>query len=119
MIIVNLEGRLGNQLFQYAFAFNEARKKKTRFFFYPREKNVITKYFRLDTVTHFLFKKGMYTIYKRLLKYITKQFKHTEKITHTVWMHDIEIKTMFIILDIINQNSIFWIPKKRYCLNLK
>jgi len=92
MIVVNLEGRLGNQLFQYAFAFNAAKKKKTRFFFYPREKNVITKYFYLDAATHFLFLKGIFTVYNRLLKYMVKQFYSFEKIAYNVWMHDIEIK---------------------------
>lgn len=67
MIIIGLIGRLGNQMFQYAFAYNTAKKLKTRFIFRPIYKNEITKYFKLDVVTHILYSKYGYKLYSRYL----------------------------------------------------
>jgi len=88
MIIVDLWGRLGNQLFQYAFAFTVARKKNTLFSLNPRENNIIAKYFKLDVVTRFLSAKGARKVYR----YILRHFNHFDKVIHTGWMDRIEIK---------------------------
>lgn len=53
MIAVQLHGRLGNQLFQYAFAFETAKKLKTSFVFDEFiDHNLISQYFYLDK-THY------------------------------------------------------------------
>lgn len=55
MIVVDLIGRLGNQMFQYAFALNTAKKLKTLFIFNPVYTNELTVYFKLDKGTCFLY----------------------------------------------------------------
>jgi hypothetical protein len=47
MIIIKLQERLGNQLFQYAFGYALSKKLKTNLFFKPAQKNYLEKYFSL------------------------------------------------------------------------
>lgn len=54
MIVVNLIGRLGNQMFQYAFAKQVSKHLQTSFLLNPIYKNELTKYFVLDNFTSFL-----------------------------------------------------------------
>lgn len=56
MIGVLLQGRLGNQLFQYAFAYSTAKKLKTEYFIdLSHEKFLIPSYFTLEpSLTNFL-----------------------------------------------------------------
>jgi hypothetical protein len=87
MIIVNLQGRLGNQLFQYAFALSTAKVKHTLFLLDPKEPNVITKYFSLELRTQFLFSK----IGHILNRYLLNSYKNYNKIEQKEWADDVEI----------------------------
>ena len=51
MIAVKLEGRLGNQLFQYAFAYASAKKLKTTFYLDKSTDNfLLPRYFLIVTL---------------------------------------------------------------------
>lgn len=67
MIKVDLWGRMGNQMFQYAFAIATARKLQTKFIIAPTEKFELTKYFELDPVTNFLYSATFFKLYKRIV----------------------------------------------------
>lgn len=67
MIKVDLWGRMGNQMFQYAFAINTARKFKTIFFITPTESFELTKYFKLDFLTHFYYSKLIFKLYCKIV----------------------------------------------------
>jgi len=56
MIAVKIIGRLGNQLFQYAFGYASAKRKRTIFFIdYPNSDNyILTKYFKLRKFENYL-----------------------------------------------------------------
>lgn len=79
MICIKLQGRLGNQLFQYAFAYTFAKKLKVKFYFDKREKtDDISRYFtfNLDDVyflDNYLFKvkgfKNLFTYHLRIKFY--------------------------------------------------
>jgi hypothetical protein len=83
MIAVRLEGRLGNQLFQYAFIYSAAKKLNTSFYLDQYiEKSVVHQYFQIDgniaeTISLFLFNitgyKNIFNYYlrKSLNKYLT------------------------------------------------
>ena len=66
MIKVDLWGRMGNQMFQYAFAIATARKLQTKFIIAPTEKFELTKYFELDPVTNFLYSPILLKVYERI-----------------------------------------------------
>lgn len=67
MIKVDLWGRMGNQMFQYAFAINTARKFKTIFFIAPTEPFELTKYFKLDFFTHFCYTNSFFKLYCKIV----------------------------------------------------
>jgi hypothetical protein len=77
MIAVKLEGRLGNQLFQYAFIYNCAQTLKTNFYIDKSVNNfILPKYFNLTQNHNFLPDKYIFGItgYKNIFSY---HFKHT------------------------------------------
>jgi len=55
MIKVDIIGRLGNQMFQYAFAYATAKQFKTFFVINPTTQFDVAKYFRLDPLTSFFY----------------------------------------------------------------
>lgn len=70
MIGIKLEGRLGNQLFQYAFAYSTAKKINTKFYFDSSiEKLVIPQYFKIKTVPFYYIDKTCFSVngFKNLL----------------------------------------------------
>ena len=72
MIAVKLQGRLGNQLFQYAFAYATAKKLKTRFYLDPREQvNLLGNYFIGTKDAFFFLERNIFTIkgYKNLFSH--------------------------------------------------
>lgn len=69
MIVVDLIGRLGNQMFQYAFAVDTANKYKTWFLMNPIYKNEINKWFDLDIRTKILLNPRLVKFHKKLLHY--------------------------------------------------
>ncbi|MDG2432910.1 alpha-1,2-fucosyltransferase [Flavobacterium sp.] len=66
MIKVDLWGRMGNQMFQYAFAIATARKLQTKFIIAPTQKFELTKYFVLDPLTNFLYSSFFCKLYARV-----------------------------------------------------
>lgn len=68
MIKVDLWGRMGNQMFQYAFAIETAKKLDTFFTIMPTEKFELVKYFELDFLTRFCFNRFFFRIYKYIIK---------------------------------------------------
>ncbi len=79
MIGVKLNGRLGNQLFQYAFAYSVSRKLNTQFYLDTREQILIDRYFdvpmplfnRLIRLLHF---RGGHKVRIAILKAFQKRF---------------------------------------------
>ena len=67
MIKVDLWGRMGNQMFQYAFALNTARKFNTKFLIAPTEQFELLKYFKLDLFTRFCYSNLFFRVYDRLV----------------------------------------------------
>jgi hypothetical protein len=68
MIVIKLQGRLGNQLFQHAFAFSSGKKLKTNYILldsFP-DKQKLSKYFCLSVNDHIILKFG--TLFFPLLK---------------------------------------------------
>jgi len=63
MIKVDLLGRFGNQMFQYAFAFATAKIHNTRFLITPTAPFEPAKYFELDWRTHFFYTAFPYNRY--------------------------------------------------------
>ncbi len=90
MINVDVLGRMGNQMFQYAFALNAAEKLKTNFFIIPTEKFELTKYFKLDFSTRLCYNKLAFYLYKIIALRIYKE-KYILQINHTT----VELKNNF------------------------
>lgn len=63
MIKVDLLGRLGNQMFQYAFAYATAKMNRTRFLITPTAPFEPARYFKLDAGTNFFYKTIPYNRY--------------------------------------------------------
>ncbi|MCX2492574.1 alpha-1,2-fucosyltransferase [Pedobacter sp. PF22-3] len=62
MIGVELQGRLGNQLFQYAFAYATAKKLNTKFYLDPRkQRNLLNTYFEGTKDYFFLLDKYIFS----------------------------------------------------------
>ncbi|MBB2144104.1 hypothetical protein GM921_01280 [Pedobacter sp. LMG 31464] len=84
MIVVKLQGRLGNQLFQYAFAYSTAKKLSTRYYLDQEiEKCILIKYFDISTGTFNLLDKTLFSIkdYKRFFSlYLRKKFYKSIKL---------------------------------------
>ncbi len=74
MIIVDLIGRLGNQLFQYAFAIKVKKELKTLLILNPIQDIEINKYFELDFFTRFSFYK-IGNIFRIFLLWKAKNFR--------------------------------------------
>ena len=70
MIKVDLWGRMGNQMFQYAFALSTAKKLKTQFLIAPTEQFELLKYFKLDPFTRFCYCKLFFRAYCRIVNRI-------------------------------------------------
>lgn len=68
MIKVDLWGRFGNQLYQYAFALNTAKKIDSFFLIAPTERCDIVRYFKLDIGTQILFNRFVSFFYTRFHK---------------------------------------------------
>jgi len=68
VIIVRFQGRLGNQMFQYAFAISLAKKFKTFFLIDNFEGSAFLKYFRVEPLARWLF------FYNKLLRLCGKYF---------------------------------------------
>ena len=66
MVIVRFQGRLGNQMFQYAFAMSLAKKFKTFFLIDNFEQSIFLKYFRVEPISKWPF------FYKKLLSVFGK-----------------------------------------------
>lgn len=67
MVKVDLWGRMGNQMFQYAFALDTARKFKSFFLIAPTEKFELTKYFRLDFFTRLCYSTIFFKLYNKIV----------------------------------------------------
>lgn len=89
MIIVGLRGRLGNQMFQYAFAQKAARQLRTFFLLKPIYQNELTEYFKLDIITRVLFSKY---ICKRYIEYVFNKIKKRKVIEQNGWQSEVEVK---------------------------
>jgi len=80
MIAVLIQGRLGNQLFQYAMAFSIAKELKTSFFFdQSAEKIYINKYFEIPNYRFAILDYTLFNIkgYKNLFTfYFRRNFYH-------------------------------------------
>ncbi len=84
MIAIRLQGRLGNQLFQYAFIYSAAKKTKSHFYLDQYlEKSLVHQYFQIDTnvvdnISSFLFNvEGFKNIFNiHLKKYINRLLIH-------------------------------------------
>lgn len=63
MVKVDLMGRLGNQMFQYAFAYATAKKNKTSFLITPTAPFEPARFFKLDPFTNFFYKHIPYSRY--------------------------------------------------------
>lgn len=88
MIVVDLEGRLGNQMFQYAFAQNVAKKKNTRFLLNPVYNNELVQYFTLDVLTH-----GLYSrVGLRLNSFLLKKILTYQMIIQNGWQNQVKIE---------------------------
>lgn len=88
MIVVDLIGRLGNQMFQYAFARNTAKTVKTRFIFNPIYTNELTVYFKLDIVTRCLFSNfGI-----KLNRILLRRKKNYKIISQNGWQSNVQIE---------------------------
>jgi len=75
MVAVCLEGRLGNQLFQYAFIYNTAKKLNTRFYIDKGTINfTLPEYFTVKTDSFMLFDKYIFSIngFKNIFTYHSK-----------------------------------------------
>lgn len=68
MIGVDIIGRLGNQMFQYAFALNTSKVLKTTFFIIPKDKFELHRYFKLDLLTRLCFNKYLIKYYRYIIK---------------------------------------------------
>lgn len=68
MIKVDLWGRMGNQMFQYAFAYETAKRFKTFFTIVPTEKFELIKYFELDIFTRFCYHKYVFKFYNFIIR---------------------------------------------------
>ena len=68
MISVEVIGRLGNQMFQYAFAVNSSKLLKTSFFIIPKDKFELNEFFKLDFFTGLFFNKSIIKYYRFLIK---------------------------------------------------
>jgi hypothetical protein len=76
MIAVRLEGRLGNQLFQYAFIYATAKKLKVDFYIDQSiDKFLLDQYFEVDNTPYHLFQKYIFNTkgYKNLFSYHLKR----------------------------------------------
>lgn len=69
MIVVDLIGRLGNQMFQYAFAVSTAKKYNTKFLLNPVYYQEINQWFELDLQTKFLLSFRFKKINTKILNY--------------------------------------------------
>jgi hypothetical protein len=75
MIAIRLEGRLGNQLFQYAFIYSAAKKLNTRFYIDKSTINfALPEYFTVKTDSLGLFDKYIFSIsgFKNIFSYHSK-----------------------------------------------
>ena len=70
MIKVDLWGRMGNQMFQYAFAAETANKFRTFFTIIPTEKFEVVKYFKLDSFTRICYNKFIFRVYRFIINRI-------------------------------------------------
>jgi hypothetical protein len=70
MIKVDLWGRMGNQMFQYAFAIETANKFKTFFTIIPTEKFELIRYFELDFFTRICYNKYFFRAYSFIINRI-------------------------------------------------
>ena len=86
MIIVDIEGRLGNQMFQYTFAHGIAKVLNTRFSLNPIYKNELFKYFALDKAAFFSFGLGL------KLNLFLKWSKKFKIIHQNGWQNNIPIE---------------------------
>lgn len=75
MIIVDYIGRLGNQMFQYAFAVSTAKTHKTWFLLNPVYKNEINNFFELDIATKIISNPHLINVHKKLLQYFIPKLK--------------------------------------------
>jgi hypothetical protein len=106
MIIVRLVGRLGNQLFQYAFAMSEQKRLKTYIVIDDRhEKNIAS--------TYFYFKTLLQNNYLNRVVYRFYKFRDVTQLGE-------EDPDMFISNEIKNSNSYFgYFQSERYFANIK
>jgi hypothetical protein len=75
MIKVDLWGRLGNQMFQYAFATSTAKKLNTFFFIVPTERFELLNYFQLDLLTRLLYRNQIFPKYKKYIdRFLNKNY---------------------------------------------
>ena len=108
MIKVDLWGRMGNQMFQYAFATATARKLQTKFIIAPTQKFELTKYFELDPVTNFLYSSFFYKLYARVAhKLCSKETILQKEECETALKNNVNYKGFFqsesFFVDSINQ----------------
>jgi hypothetical protein len=68
MIITKFQGRLGNQIFQYAFALNISKKFNTFFLIENRSKSVFFKYFKTKTVDINILNRVLLKLFRKKIK---------------------------------------------------
>jgi hypothetical protein len=67
MIKVDLRGRMGNQMFQYSFAYSASKKLKTFFVMNQAEHRFqLPQYFKLDFLTRLLFNQYVFDYYQKV-----------------------------------------------------
>jgi hypothetical protein len=68
MIITKFQGRLGNQIFQYAFALNVSKKFSTYFLIDNRSKSVFFKYFKTKTLDVNFLNRVLLKLFRKKIK---------------------------------------------------
>jgi hypothetical protein len=72
MIGIKFNGRLGNQLFQYAFFHYLRKNNRGRYFFINPHHAYLSKYFELDTFNNFTLDSKFYSLFTRMIPYVFK-----------------------------------------------
>jgi hypothetical protein len=114
MIKVDLWGRMGNQMFQYAFATETARRFKTFFTIIPSEKFELVTYFELDFFTRLCYHKFLFKAY-RFVIIRTFLFKNIRQVNH----RSLDVKNNIRYKGFFQSENFFINSKDKICKNFE